>query len=250
MQSAASNSEPQVTAVGVGSGHLVSPPFYADEYVTLYHGDSRRILPQLGTEWVDSIVCDPPYGIDLQPQRGKTKAIANDTRREAKALWWAMIPLLHAAAKPNTSHFVFGGWSEAWCAEVLREWFTVKGCIVWKKNQFGMGYYLCPQWELAWYLHKGEPPVPEKASSDVWECAREQAPEHSCQKPVELMQRAIQYTGAKVILDPFAGSGSTLLAAKNLGLRAVGIECELEYCELIKRRLAQEVLPLEQEGNE
>jgi site-specific DNA-methyltransferase (adenine-specific) len=226
---------------GVVLQRLVSP-YFEDEHVTIYHGDARLILPALGEGWADAIVSDPPYGINLQPQRGKTKAIQNDGRREAKALWWAVTPLLAAAVKQNTASLMFGGWSEAWASDVLREWFTVKGCIVWKKNQWGIGYYLRPQWELAWYLHKGEPPVPENAVSDVWEAARESAPEHSCQKPLPLMQRAIQFTGGRVILDPFAGSGSTLLAAKNLGLRAVGIEIAEEHCELIARRCAQGAL--------
>lgn len=217
-------------------------PFYSDEFVTLYHGDARQILPQLGSGWADAVVSDPPYGIDLQPQRGKTKAIANDGRREAKALWWATVPLMAQAVKDDSASLMFGGWSETWAADVLREWFTVKGCIVWKKNQWGMGYYLRPQWELAWYLHKGKPPLPEKAGSDVWEAARESAPDHSCQKPLPLMKRAIQFVGSGTILDPFAGSGSTLVAAKELATKAVGIEYEEEYCERIAERLAQGIL--------
>ncbi len=212
-------------------------PYFRDAHVTLYCGDTRLILPHLGEAWADAVVTDPPYGIDLQPGWGKTKAIANDTRREAKSLWWSVIPLLHRAAKPDTAHVMFAGCTEAWAADVLREWFTVKGSIAWKKRQLGLGFYLRRQWELAWYLHKGKPPLPEQAPSDVWEGPRVCAPDHSCQKPIWLMRRAIELAGGRVILDPFSGSGSTLLAAKGLGLRAVGIELEEEYCQLTVRRL-------------
>jgi DNA modification methylase len=218
-------------------------PFYQDDYATIYHGDCREILPQLPK--VDLVLTDPPYGISLQPPRGITKPIKGDLRREAKSLLWFVSDQAYRLTPENTCHLFFGGWSETWVKDVLAEWFTVKGCIIWKKNVFGIGYHLRPQHEFIWVCHKGDPMPPEQAPSDVWECAKVQAPEHSCEKPIELIARAIQYCGIpKTILDPFMGSGTTLVAAKQLGRKAIGIEIEEKYCEIAATRLRNEPNPL------
>ena len=69
---------------------------------------------------------------------------------------------------------------------------------------------------------------------------------HPCEKPLALMQHIISTTTREndTILDPFAGSGSTLAAARNLGRKSIGIEMNEHYCEIIAKRLAQDVLPL------
>ena len=121
------------------------------ENVVLWQGDCREILPAIESASVDSFVTDLPYGMDLQPQREKTTAIANDTRRDAKVLWWSVIQNASRIARPDTAHLFFSRWSEVWAKDVLEHWFTVKGGVVWKKNNFGLGYYIRPQWELAWF---------------------------------------------------------------------------------------------------
>jgi site-specific DNA-methyltransferase (adenine-specific) len=204
--------------------------------------DCLEAMRQLPDNSVDAVVTDPPYGIDLKPPRGRTQSIQGDSRDGAKKLWQDITPELYRVARDDTAHLFFGGWSEVWVKEVLEEWFTVKACIVWKKNVWGIGYYTRPQWELAWYCHKGVPPKPDNPVSDVWEEAREQAPIHSCQKPVPLMQKAISFVGGGLILDPFAGSGTTLVAAKQLGRRYLGFEIEPKYVGIARRRLAQEEL--------
>jgi hypothetical protein len=68
-------------------------------------------------------------------------------------------------------------------------------------------------------------------------------PYHPCEKPIELMLSLLRMTTGTVI-DPFMGSGTTLVAAKQLGRKAIGIEIEERYCEIAVKRLAQEVLPL------
>ncbi len=81
------------------------------------------------------------------------------------------------------------------------------------------------------------------AVGDVWRIAQETSP-HPAPFPVGLPARAIETTGARTVLDPFSGSGSTLRAAKDAGVHAIGIERSERYCELAIARLAQEVLPL------
>jgi len=208
----------------------------------IYCGDCLEILPLIPEGSVDLVVTDPPYGINLMPQRGKTLSIQNDKIGEASRLWFDVVPELHRLLRNNTAGIVFGRWSELWAKEMLDNWFNVKGCICWKKNNFGIGYYLRPQWELAWYIHKGKPPCPTNAISDVWEFDKIQAPIHSCQKPIKLIEQAISFCGDGIVLDPFLGSGTTAVAAKQLGRKFIGIEIEPKYCEIAKQRLAQEEL--------
>lgn len=216
-------------------------PYYEQDGITIYCGDCRDILPQLGL--FDLVVTDPPYGIELQPQRGITVAIKGDTEREAKALLWFVAQWSFYHTPDNTPHFFFGPWSEPWYQQILSEWFDIKSCIVWKKNMFGIGYHTRPQHEFCYLVHKGDVKPPLKAKSDVWEFPKVQAPEHSCEKPIDLIAECLGYYGtAKSVCDPFMGSGTTLVAAKLRGLKAVGIEINEQYCEIAKRRLAQGVL--------
>ena len=110
---------------------------------------------------------------------------------------------------------------------------------------WGIGRYIRPQWEIAWYLHKGKPPtLGDKAGSNVWKVDRVNKPRHSCEKPVKLMDKAIQLCGGDIMLDQFCGVGSSCVAAKQLGRRFIGMELEEKYCQIARERLKQEVLDL------
>lgn len=204
-------------------------------------GHSPSVLTEI--DGYDTIVTDPPYGINLVPQRGITKAIAGDGREEAQELWRATISAAFRQLPDNTAHIFWTGWSETWTKDLLAEWFTVKSCLVWAKNVWGIGYYTRPQHEFAWYCHKGKPPVPETPDSDLWNVPRVQAPIHSCEKPVALLSRCIRLTGGQTILDPFMGSGTTGVAALKAGKGFIGIEIDEGYfdiaCDRIRKAYAQ-----------
>ncbi len=104
-------------------------------------------------------------------------------KTRARQLWKNFLPHAERIAKPNTAH-LFGTWKSTWIKDLLAEHFDVKGCIVWYKSTWGLGYYLRPRWELAWYCHKGKPPIPAKAMPDVWEHRRDGRLLHPCQKPI------------------------------------------------------------------
>jgi site-specific DNA-methyltransferase (adenine-specific) len=212
------------------------------EGVTLYLGDMREIVT--GLPQVDSIITDPPYGISLKPQRGLTEAIQGDSRDEARQLWGALVEATTRLAKPDSAHLFWSGWSETWTKEILAEHLTVKSCIVWAKNMFGIGYYTRPQHEFAWYCHKGKPPLPREPMSDLWEVPKVHAPIHSCEKPEALMRagvRLCESTGNGIVLDPFMGVGTTGSAAVRLGRRFIGIELEPSYFDIACRRIEQAV---------
>src|SRR6185312_6717496 len=190
----------------------------------------------------DMVFTDPPYGMGLEPQRGLTEAIVGDTLQEAAKLYSYSAKEAARVLRPDSSAFYFGRWSEChWNKPLIAQWLTVKSCIVWVKNRFGIGYYTRPMHEFIWYCHKGKPPVPEQAIPDVieWEIELDQA--HSCQKPEGLVRKLLKWGGAGKVLDPFSGSGTTLVAAKNLGMEATGIEIDERWCEQSAKRLSQEV---------
>lgn len=212
-------------------------PYYQDDAVTLYHGDCREVLA-----WMDAdvLVTDPPYGMSYESNLNRDKRnikvgqpIAGDSspalRDQALAAW---------GPRPA---IVFGTWRVARPA-------ATKALVVWHKlGAGGMGDLSMP-WlpthEEVYILGSG---YQGKRSDSVLSVAPlmsgdNERPNHPTPKPVPLMERLILTCPLGVIADPFAGSGSTLIAARNLGRRAIGVELEERYCEIAARRLAQDVL--------
>jgi site-specific DNA-methyltransferase (adenine-specific) len=208
-------------------------PYYQDESVTLYHGDCREI-----TEWLaaDVLVTDPPYGIGWSKstnRRAKSKAhtgIQNDQdtscRDRILELW---------GDRPG---IVFG----TWAAPFPRS----KQVLVWRKpvdaGVVGSVTGYRRDTELVFLV--GEWPARNSARSSVLETNGGKARYlngHPHAKPVALMERLLVWTSGTVT-DPFAGSGSTLVAAKAVGRKAIGVEIEEPYCEVIAKRLSQGAL--------
>lgn len=226
-------------------------PYYEDDHVTLYHGDCREVLPALAPGSVATLVTDPPYGINFRSNSRTASAkfprIASDDVVDAG--WF---PDAWAAVADGGAAYIATRWDvfPQW-VELLRGEAACRNVIVWNKPGGGMGDLerdYVPSHEFFMYLPKGDHKLRGKRIGNVWTIPKDPpaAYEHPTQKPVSLMGRAIEKSSnvGDLILDPFAGSGSTLRAAKNLGRRAIGIELEERYCEVIVRRLAQESLDL------
>jgi len=129
----------------------------------------------------------------------------------------------------------------------------VRQIVIWARAggvNFSPAFYL-PTHEWIVILAKPAFRLRDKAASgagDVWYIPQGPDPEHPAPFPLKLAATAIETTPAGTILDPFAGSGTTLRAAKNLGRRAIGIEIESKYCAIAVNRLRQEGLALPPEG--
>ena len=196
---------------------------------TLYLGDCLEILPTL--EKVDAVITDPPYGIARiwskgSERHGWTKANAEAIIRnewDDKPLDAAAIDALLVA---GDQHIIWGG--NYFPLPQSRCW------LVWNKPERG---FSLAEAELAWTSFDAVVRVFDGNRSEPDRV-------HPTQKPVALMRWCVAKTTGDV-LDPFMGSGTTLVAAKNLGRKAIGIEIEERYCEIAVKRLAQEVLPLE-----
>ena len=212
----------------------VPAPYYQDDAVTIFHADCRDILPLLEPGSVDLVLTDPPYGIgymhgaEKQPHASRfngVPVIGDDQPFDpAPFLGFPKVILFGA------NHY----------ADRLP---SSKGWIIWDKRVQTVvnDQSDC---EMAWtnfmttarvYYHvwDGFRRGPEKDTPRV----------HPTQKPVGLMRWCIGKAGnVQTILDPFAGSGTTGRAAKDLGRKALLVEVEERYCEIAAKRMLQGVL--------
>ena len=184
---------------------------------------------------------DPPFGIDLVPPRGLTKRIENDGNVDARALWAKFLPLLHDNLVDNAHAFLCQGWTEFdWTLPLIRKRFTLKSKVVWNKNVWGIGYYTRPKHEDIIYCWKGEPKTIDEPVADVWDVARESAPDHAAEKPPALSAIAIKHfsTMGDIVADWFCGVGGSGIACEQLGRKARMVEISPAYCAVILQRWA------------
>jgi len=214
-------------------------PYYADDLVTIYHGDCRDVLPSISP--IDLVLTDPPYGITYVSNMGVgrgTVPITNDGTRLSLRLYRAVIPALRAT---HVLWFTrWDAWPDVW--EILGSAFRMRGLLVWDKGSPGMGDlgHWGPSYELIASLGNGKI-VGRDGSVLRYNTVPPSRRHHPTEKPVELLAYLIRKLDAGTVLDPFMGSGSTLVAAKSLGRRSIGIEIEERYCEIAARRCSQEV---------
>ena len=219
----------------------MTDPYYADDHVTLWHGDCLEIDAWLTA---DVLVTDPPYGIGYRKgnnrARGSWKGftsdgIANDhdtSTRDAALMLWGDRPgvvfgSFYAPAPIRLRHVAV--WEKPANAGVI-------GATTGFRRDVE-AVYLTGSWPQA-NVTRGS--VLRNDAGSSADPAKDTG--HSHAKPGWLMEQLIDAAPPGVIADPFAGSGSTLVAARNLGRSAIGVELEERYCETVARRLAQGVL--------
>lgn len=249
-------------------------PYYADADVTLYLGDMREVLPGLGLT-VDCVVTDPPYGEtslawDRWPDGWPAAAAAAARsmwcfgsmrmfldRRDEFTAWKLSQDVVWE--KPNGSSFAADRFKR------VHEF-----ALHWYRGEWGRIHHETPRVAVH---HRTKGNVSTGAvraahtgvigsgtwSDDGTRLVRSviqaasmwrRGSVHPTEKPAEVLQPLIQYAcpPGGLVLDPFAGSGSTAVAARLTGRRAVLIEADERYCEVIAKRLAQGVLPLASDG--
>jgi len=202
-------------------------PYYEHAGITIYHGDCRELVPVLRA---DAVITDPPYG---------TQVTAWDESVDAETL------RMCASATDGYAAFFYSNTRLWHILSALHDRDT--WVAVWHKaNSVGFERKFAPQWTPIVIAYRKPPKFWGK---DLCYCPISVYPDdaHPTPKPLGVTQWLIEHATepGEVVLDPFAGSGTTLVAAKHLHRRAIGIELEERYCELAARRLSQDVLPFE-----
>jgi len=219
-------------------------PYYQWRGITLYHGDSLEILPQLEAETFDLVLTDPPY---LVSYSGRWGSELEPIEGDSDSSW--VLPVfsqINRALRPDAFCLSFYGWPHA---EIfLNAWRQVGlrpvSVFVLIKGRIGLGYYTRAQHEQAYLLAKGKPERPAPAISDVLDWANTPTVFHPNQKPLPAITKLVATfsNDNSFLLDPFCGSGTTLVAAQRCGVSAIGIEIEERFCEVAATRLSQQVL--------
>ena len=209
----------------------LTKPYYQDEWVTIYHGDCRDILPQIPDKSIDLVLTDPPYGVGLD-------YISYDDTREN---WLKLIDFIIP-------------WG------IKRAGMMIMPCSRIVELEYIYTHYP-PDWLMCWY--KGSPGTSAWTGFNDWEphlvYGKNKgvhfhdyfyAPpsdngnfKHPCPKPQKWANYLIVNTTQvdDLILDPFLGSGTTAYCAKKLNRRCIGIEIEEKYCEIAAKRCSQGV---------
>jgi DNA modification methylase len=200
------------------------------------HGDCVELMRDLPAESVDFVLTDPPYGVRYKDRGGRT--IANDHRLDwLRPAFAEMFRLL----KPGSLAVSFYGWNrvdlffDAWKAAG----FTVAGHLVFRKRYASSARFLAYHHESAFLLAKGDAAPPVSPLPDVLDWHYTGNRLHPTQKPVESLLPLVRSfcRPGGLALDPFCGSGSSLVAARESGCRWLGIELDRDHHRTASTRL-------------
>lgn len=210
-------------------------PYFEQNGITIYHGDCREVIPSLS--FTGLVLTDPPYGIDYKPKRSQASA-SGGYRKQLKQVSGDDSPF-------DPSHLFGIGELILWGANnYAAQLPSSHGWFVWDKRDAGSIFpgFVASDAELAWTNVVGRTLMfSHKWCGHLRDSERDQFL-HPTQKPVALMSWCINHAKSDLVLDPYMGSGPTLVAAKLIGKRGIGIEIDEEYCETAARRLEQGVL--------
>jgi len=231
----------------------MAEPYYQDDLVTLYHGDCREVLAAMDDRSVDCVITDPPYDAwthtGAKTNKGKGHGV--------KAIHFE--PFTHERQIETFAEL--GRITRRWVVSTLATStaFQIDLCPPPGLRCLRVGVWVKPNpmpqisadrpgqgWEPIVFLHRADtkPAWNGGGKSGVWTFPVQQGEGHPTVKPLPMVADWVRlFTDpGDLILDPFAGSGTTLRAAKDEGRRAIGVELEERYCEIAAKRLAQDTL--------
>jgi site-specific DNA-methyltransferase (adenine-specific) len=254
-------------------------PYYRDESVTLWHGEALDVLRQLPDAAVDVVMTDPPYssgGMFRADRQAEPSDKYRGWSQDSTGASIAPKAEYGTFGGDSRDQRAFAGWVGAWSFQALRatrvgglifcftDWRQLptttdavqfggwiwRGVNVWDK---GVGRPMRGRFRnhLEYIVWGSNGSLSDNATEGIYPSALIPVPtvsvgerEHVTQKPVELLQALLSVAGGDrlTVLDPFVGSGSTLVAARRLGHRCIGVEADERYCEMTARRLDQGVL--------
>ena len=233
--------------------------YYQDEHVTLYHGDCREIIPTLDGPF--QVITDPPYAIDSngamlgfvspnwEAKATHSRGYADHDRAAFATLIADVFAGLLERTTPGDVHAAFCGnrTFHQMVTAIEDAGFQPLDVLVFGSQGVAKSQTtLAPAHELASLFRTpgGKPQQinPTWTTSNRHDLPKSRSMEtaHVTTKPLSWMRRMVEIIASgRTVFDPFAGSGTTLVAAREAGLPSVGIEQDEAYCELIAKRLAQ-----------
>ena len=205
-------------------------PYYEADGITIYHGDCREILPTFPDKSFDLVLTDPPYGV------GVDYGGFDDTKENLRITMGLAAPEMIRAGRLTAATVGIGNFSMYPEPDWVFCWY------------YSPGYSYCPFGFNSWQpiFVWGKDPFLARGlgcrEDVIKKCVTGKENKHVVPKQLRDWERILarfSLDESDVILDPFCGSGTTLVAAKQLGRKAVGIEIEEKYCEIAVKRLAQ-----------
>jgi DNA modification methylase len=202
----------------------------------------RRLIPD---RMCEMIVTDPPYSSGGRQDGGKRNSTSIGTRTDDTIArdnlttkgYVALICRVLACIKSETA-FVFTDWRMwTWTFDALESsGYPVRNMLVWDKQQMGMGFPWRSQHELIAFAKQSGAEMMDGKLGNVLQVNRQPNELHPTQKPIELIATLISNTKGETVYDPFIGSGTTLIAAEQLGRKCYGMEISPAYCDVIVKR--------------
>jgi site-specific DNA-methyltransferase (adenine-specific) len=232
--------------ITLGAGGRARPVrlYYDHAGITIYQGDCRVILPMLARRRVALVVTDPPYGSFRPHARGPTKGQGRLRRPE----WFETLSngeILRALEDTRgllTDDGALYVFTDVKTGLALFPCLAPANVLVWDRQRLGLGYAWRHMYEWIAYCPNRDHRLRDLTAGNIVRCPRLAKRQHPTAKPVAVLESLIRNSSdpGDLVLDPFMGAGSTLLAAKRLGRRAIGIELEERYCEVAAESLRRD----------
>jgi site-specific DNA-methyltransferase (adenine-specific) len=243
---------------------VLPAPYYDQDGITLYHGDCLDIMASFPSEAATMIFTDPPYGHSnhdgdlnarLNDHRSiESKPIANDSPEAFRFVLNGMLIEAARILKKDCCCCCCGGGPKptfAWVANRMDTGgLSFFHSVIWDKVNPGLGWRYRRQHEMIMVAHREGGKLSwgdgARAVPNIFKMSPPRDRQHPNEKPLELATHFIvnHTSPGDMVIDPFMGSGTTLVAAKQLGRRAIGIELDEQYCKIAVERLAQGCLGL------
>ena len=213
--------------------------------IDLRQGDCLKLMKDVPDNSIDMILTDPPYGMNLTPQRvsgkfNKVKIINDDNLNWTDKFFsecYRVLPKDNCVSLFFCSHHSIS----AFITSAKLVGFDIKNLLIWDKDWFGMGNNWRPNHELILVVSKGRFCTKSNNKSNILKYRRlsSQSSIHPTQKPTQLLEELIDEPdyNPKNILDPFMGSGSTGIACLNTNRNFIGIELDKPYFKIASDRI-------------
>lgn len=242
-----------MTALAPDAGVDVKP-YYRDDLVTIYNTDALNLLPQLRSGSIHAVLTDPPYVIGAVSAGNMNSKSGGWADMMNSSIWFASWYCeVGRVLKASGVFWTFLNWRSlpVVMRAAMDARLPITSMAVWDKEWFGPGgpQGLRPSYEMVALLCGADYAIPDRGVADVirHKVGGHKPSGHPAEKPLGLLSKLIAISALPneaVLLDPFLGSGTTARAAKDAGIRCIGIEAEERYCEIAAARMAQEVFEL------